>query len=257
MSNPMTPPALPGYPAPAGAAAPYPAYAQPAPLAAPQGYPGPAVAAPAPALPPLPAGWEYGPGNVPRPVQVAAPVPAPVVAPVPAPAPVAAPAHVPMPGPSQVPGGPNPFFGIKLPGERHPDVALGDHVLDLEKIRLTEDRTALIVSFRYAASNTQRVGESCSSYVNLYGYRTQQYSGELAKLLLSSLGFNTYEELQAAGQGAIALFTQVATAVVQGVETALSGRRIACQGYNYTPKKGDNAGKTFVKAAYAAYRQAA
>jgi hypothetical protein len=154
-------------------------------------------------------------------------------------------------------GGANPFFGIKLPGERYPDIALGDHVLDVEKIRLTEDRTALIVSFRYAASNSQQPGTMCSTYINLYGYRTQQYSGDLAKLLLASLGFNTYEELQAAGQGAAEAFTQVATATVQGVETALSGRRLACQGYNHTPKKGDNAGKTFVKAAFAAYRQAA
>jgi hypothetical protein len=154
--------------------------------------------------------------------------------------------------------GPNPFFGIKLPGQRHPDVPLGNHVLDVEKTRLTEDRTALIVEFRVAGSDVPAaVNTQVSAYVNLYGYRTQQYSGELAKLLLSCMGFNTYEELQAAGNDAINAFTALATATVQGTETALSGRRIACQGYNHTPKKGENAGKTFIKPAFAAYRAAA
>jgi hypothetical protein len=101
------------------------------------------------------------------------------------------------------------------------------------------------------------VGTQVSAYINLYGYRTQQYSGELAKLLLTCLGFNTYEELQAAGPEALNAFTALATLAVQGTETALSGRRIACQGYNHSPKKGEHVGKTFVKAAFAAYRAAA
>jgi hypothetical protein len=258
----MQPPPLPGYPAPPPAAAmpppAAPAFAMPpayaAPAPAPQGYPGPAVAAPAhypapagqPATAPAPAvgmpqpGQPYPAYAQPAAQPQAAPAPNPY-APAPAPQPFAA-------------GGPNPFFGIPLPGERHPDVPNGNHVLDVEKLRLTEDRQAVIVTFKAAASDSVSQGETLSEYMNLYGYRSQALSGELIKLLLACVGCSTYEQLQAAGPERTAMYVAIGQKVIAGEENAITGCRVSCYAYPHKPTKGNHVGKTFTRTAFDAYR---
>jgi hypothetical protein len=153
--------------------------------------------------------------------------------------------------------GPNPFFGIPLPGERHPDVPLGNHVLDVEKLRLTENRLAVIVTFKVAASDSVKAGESVSEYLNLYGYNSRQLSGELIKLLLACVGCATYEELQAAGPERTQLYVAIGQKVIAGEETAITNCRVSCHAYPHKPTKGNHVGETFTRCAWNPYRQPA
>lgn len=283
MTYPAQPPSLPGYPpqpAPAGVPA---AYMPPNPAAAaPQGYPGPAVA-PAPAAAPaapqqpqIPAGWEMGPAGL-RPMAptgfrynaagqlepaAAAPPPAAAYPPPAAPGypPPAAPGygppsqHYPPPAATNPAGAPNPFFGVKLPGERLPDPPVGDHIFDCDKIRLTEDRTGLIVALHTAWSAVQ-CPPDCSTYINIYGYKSRAYSGDLVKLILSCVGCATYEELEAAGPQVKDRFTALAGRAVNGEEDALIGCRIAARGYMRTlGEKSEHKGEQRLKLAINPYR---
>lgn len=239
-------------PIPAAPAQPYPAYAQPAPAAAPQGYPGPPV-------PPV-----YAPPPQ-QPVPQAQPQYAPSAQQQYAPPPQAQPQYAPQqqyapPAPAQPQYAPQPapqagghrFLGIKLPGERYPDFAFGNHTCAIEKARISEDRNGVIVSFRYLASDVARPGDPCSVYLNKFGYRSQDLSGELVKLLLAALGCNTYEELVA---GRLEQHLQgLGDAVLGGDENALAGKTIVVRAWPHSPKKGDHVGKTFVKSSFEAYR---
>lgn len=162
--------------------------------------------------------------------------------------------YAPPPAATNPAGAPNPFFGVKLPGDRLPDPPVGDHIFDCDKIRLTEDRTGLIVALNTAWSAVQ-CPPACSTYVNLFGYRTRDYSGELIKLLLSCVGCATYEELEAAGPQAKDRFVALANRVVNGEEGALIGCRVAARGYMKTAgEKSAHKGEQFLKLAINPYR---
>jgi hypothetical protein len=290
MTYPAQPPSLPGYP-PVGAPGAVPAAYMPQnpAAAASQGYPGPAVPAPAaaPAAPQIPPGWEMGPSGLrpaapqgfrynaagqlepaaaaPPPQQqapgyppqgYAAPPPQQGYGPPPAPQGYGPPpqGYGPPPGATNPAGAPNPFFGVKLPGERLPDPPVGDHIFDCDKIRLTDDRTGLIVALHTAWSAVQ-CPPDCSTYVNLFAYRSREYSGELIKLVLSCVGCKSYEELEASGPQVKDRFVALANRVVNGEEGALIGCRIAARGYMKTAgEKSSHKGEQFLKLAVSPYR---
>jgi hypothetical protein len=202
----------PPYPPPPG----YPMPGQP--MTQPQGYPGPSVAVPvappppaAAALPALPQGWEWGPGNVPRPVQ-AAPVAA--VAP---PPPVAY-GGMQMPGAAPVgyapPNGGFPQQSIAHLGAaiadatlgvtRYPQMTPGEYLLVLELSKKPERSIAIVAEFTVEQSTSldRPPGTRVSWYQDLSGgtpEKSEAQKGAALSMILRTTGFPTPEACLGSG----------------------------------------------------------
>jgi hypothetical protein len=212
---------------------PPPGYPMPGHSTQPQGYPGPAVqVAPAPSpqvagLPPLPPGWEYGPGNLPRPMQAAAPVA--TAAP---PTPPAAAAYDSSGFPGQAVSNLGAAIADATLGvARLPRLLIGDYVLQIEITKKPERSIALVAEMLIESStNPERPpGMRVSWYQNLAGPSPDALAaqqGAALAFILRASGFANREAAADAGWSAGALIAHINACVTS--PGPLTGRRVRC-----------------------------